>query len=116
MRGLDKETSITAAEWSSRNEILSNCDLLVNTTSLGMTGQKELDIDLSQLPKEALVTDIVYNPLETALLADAKARGNKIVDGLGMLLHQAAPGFQGWFGVKPEVTDELRQYVLEGLK
>lgn len=101
------------ADWNDRNKILENADLLVNTTSLGMTGKDELDIDLSLLPKTALVTDIVYNPLITPLLAQAQARGNPIVDGLGMLLHQAVPAFEAWFGVRPEVTEELRKYILE---
>jgi shikimate dehydrogenase len=70
-----------------------------------------LDLDLSALPKDATVADIVYSPLETPLLAAAKARGNRIVDGLGMLLHQAVPGFERWFGVRPEVTPELRAHV-----
>ncbi len=102
------------ANWENRNKILENVDLLVNTTSLGMTGKEPLEIDLSLLPKTALVTDIVYNPLVTPLLAQAQARGNPTVDGLGMLLHQAVPAFEAWFGVKPEVTQELRQYVLSG--
>lgn len=103
-------------EWEKRSEILENSDLLINTTSLGMTGKESLEIDLSLLPKTALVTDIVYSPLETPLLAQAKAHGNPTVDGLGMLLHQAVPAFEAWFGVKPKVTEELRQYVLAGIK
>ncbi len=87
---------------------------MVNTTSLGMSGQAELDLDLEALPPEALVTDVVYVPLETALLARARARGNPVVDGLGMLLHQARPGFEAWFGVAPQVTAELRAFVLAG--
>lgn len=108
-------SSITIAEWNDRNNILENADLLVNTTSLGMTGKEPLDIDLSLLPKTALVTDIVYSPLITPLLAQAIERGNPTVDGLGMLLHQAVPAFEAWFGVKPEVTNELREYVLQQL-
>lgn len=103
-------------EWEKRSEILENSDLLINTTSLGMTGKESLEIDLSLLPKTALVTDIIYSPLETPLLAQAKAHGNPTVDGLGMLLHQAVPAFEAWFGVKPKVTEELRQYVLAGIK
>lgn len=94
---------------------LKNADLLVNTTSLGMTGQPPLAIDLSPLKKSAIVYDIVYAPLETELLAQARARGNPIVDGLGMLLHQAAPAFERWFGVRPEVTSELRSLVISDL-
>jgi shikimate dehydrogenase len=102
----------SAIHWEKRGEILKGADLLVNTTSLGMTGKEPLEIDLSLLPRNSLVTDIVYSPLITPLLAQAQARGNSIVDGLGMLLHQAVPAFAAWFGVEPEVTGELRQYVL----
>lgn len=86
--------------------------LLVNTTSLGMTGKPPLTLSLDGLSKEALVTDIVYTPLKTPLLAQAEACGVATVDGLGMLLHQAVPGFERWFGRKPTVTEELRQAVL----
>lgn len=98
-------------DWSQRNEVLATCGLLVNTTSLGMIGKPPLDLDLTALPKDAVVADIVYNPLETQLLAQARARGNRVVDGLGMLLYQAVPGFERWFGVRPEVTPELRKQV-----
>jgi shikimate dehydrogenase len=94
---------------------LAGASLLVNTTSLGMTGQPPLEVDLAPLPAEALVTDIVYNPPETGLLAAARAHGHVVVDGLGMLLHQARPGFRAWFGIDPEVTDALRATVLAGL-
>lgn len=104
---------IQVCEWEKRNEILSGADLLVNTTSLGMAGQPPLELDLSALPLNAVVTDIVYAPLITPLLEMARSRGNQIVDGLGMLLHQARPGFQAWFGEKPEVTPELREFVLD---
>jgi shikimate dehydrogenase len=76
-----------------------------------MMGKPALEIDLAALPKDAVVADIVYNPLETGLLAAARARGNRIVDGLGMLLYQAVPGFERWFGVRPEVTPELRKQI-----
>ncbi len=82
--------------------------MLVNTTSLGMLGQPPLDIDLHALPFSAIVCDIVYVPLETPLLAAARRRGNPTVDGLGMLLHQARPAFEAWFGILPEVTPALR--------
>jgi shikimate dehydrogenase len=91
---------------------LADAALVVNTTSLGMVGQPKLEIDLEGLPQTALVTDIVYAPLITDLLAQAKKRGNQVVDGLGMLLHQARPGFHRWFGIDPEVTPELREFVL----
>ncbi|MDX2074256.1 MAG: shikimate dehydrogenase [Alphaproteobacteria bacterium] len=99
-------------EWLDFDSMFKDADLLVNTTSLGMAGKEPLDISLDALPKTALVTDIVYRPLMTPLLVAAKARGNPVVDGLGMLLHQAAPGFKAWFGVMPEVTSELRQFIL----
>jgi shikimate dehydrogenase len=102
---------VSLVPWEDRNRALAGCGLLVNATSLGMTGKPPLDLDLSALPKDAIVADIVYSPLETPLLTAAKARGNRIVDGLGMLLHQAVPGFERWFGVRPEVTPELRAYV-----
>lgn len=101
--------------WASRSDALEGARLLVNTTSLGMTNQPALDIDLHPLPADALVSDIVYNPLMTDLLARAQARGLRVVDGLGMLLHQAAPGFAAWFGVEPVVDDALRAHVLAGL-
>lgn len=107
--------NITVIDWKAREAALENANLLVNTTSLGMIGQPPLVLDISALPTSALVTDIVYKPLETALLKAARERGNKTVDGLGMLLHQAVRGFEAWFGVKPEVTQELRQFVL-GIK
>lgn len=103
---------ISALDWENRNQALANCSLLVNTTALGMTGQPELDIDLANLPQNALVTDIVYSPLKTGLLQQAEQRGNPIVDGLGMLLHQAVPGFEKWFGHRPIVTEQLRSLVL----
>ena len=102
---------VSLIPWGDRNRALAGCGLLVNATSLGMTGKPPLNLDLSALPLDATVADIVYSPLQTPLLAAAKARGNRTVDGLGMLLHQAVPGFQRWFGVRPEVTPELRAYV-----
>ncbi|HEY8277565.1 MAG TPA: shikimate dehydrogenase [Methyloceanibacter sp.] len=102
---------VEVRDWSQRNESLAGGGLLVNATSLGMTGKPRLDLDLAGLPKEAVVADIVYNPLQTELLTAARARGNRIVDGLGMLLYQAVPGFEHWFGVRPEVTPELREQV-----
>ncbi len=98
--------------WGDWADAFPGAGLLVNTTSLGMTGQPALSVDLTPLPRRALVNDIVYKPLETDLLATARARGNPAVDGLGMLLYQAVPGFQAWFGVRPEVTDDLRARML----
>jgi shikimate dehydrogenase len=106
---------VSVIAWADRNRALAGCGLLVNTTSLGMTGKPPLDIDLAALPRDAIVADIVYSPLETPLLAAARARGNRVVDGLGMLLHQAVPGFERWFGVRPDVTPELRAHVVKHL-
>jgi shikimate dehydrogenase len=92
-------------------EALVTCDLLVNTTSLGMEGGKELALDIRQLKQNALVVDIIYTPLETALLAKAKELGHPVLGGLGMLLHQAVRGFELWFGVRPEVTRDLHDLV-----
>jgi shikimate dehydrogenase len=102
---------VSVIRWEDRNRAHAGCGLLINATSLGMTGKAPLDIDLSTLPENALVADIVYSPLETKLLAAAKGRGNRVVDGLGMLLYQAVPGFERWFGLRPEVTPELRAHV-----
>lgn len=102
---------VVPVEWKEAADQLGECDLLVNTTSLGMKNQPELDIDLSRLGSRAVVTDIVYTPLRTRLLVDAAARGNIVVEGLGMLLHQAVRGFSLWFGVTPAVTRELHDLV-----
>jgi len=99
---------IEVIDWDKRGTALAGAALLVNTTTQGMTGQKPLDIALDALPSRALVCDIVYNPLVPPLLAAARARGNPIVGGLGMLLHQARPAFEAWFGVLPEITPALR--------
>jgi shikimate dehydrogenase len=106
---------VEVVDWEARNRPLASCGLLVNTTSLGMTGEAPLDIALSAMPSNAVVADIVYVPLETPLLAAARARGLATVDGLGMLLHQAVPGFERWFGVGPEVTPALRADVAASL-
>ncbi len=106
---------VRGVAWEARAQALTGAMLLVNATSLGMVGQPALELPLDNLPREAVVNDIVYVPLETPLLAAARARGNACVDGLGMLLHQARPGFEAWFGVTPEVTDGLRQTVLATL-
>jgi shikimate dehydrogenase len=95
---------------------LPDAGLLVNTTTLGMRGQPPLEIDLAALKQGAIVYDLVYAPLETPLLARARARGHPAVDGLGMLLHQAVPAFERWFGVRPTVTPELRALVVADLK
>jgi shikimate dehydrogenase len=97
--------------WDQVSELLPRSGLLVNTTSLGMHGQPALEIDVGLLPSDAVVADLVYVPLETALVAAARARGLKSADGLGMLLHQAVRGFELWFGQRPQVTPELRALV-----
>jgi shikimate dehydrogenase len=97
-----------AIPWERRHDALDGAAILVNTTSQGMTGQPPLDLPLDRLPMSALVNDIVYIPRETPLLLAARARGNRIVTGLGMLLHQGVPAWQAWFGIEPKVTPELR--------
>ncbi|RJF66567.1 shikimate dehydrogenase [Rhodopseudomonas palustris] len=97
--------------WTEAAAALPGAGLLVNTTSLGMKGQPSLDLDLEPLPGDAVVADLVYVPLETELLAEARGRGLRTADGLGMLLHQAVRGFELWFGARPHVTAELRELV-----
>ncbi|GAA4253904.1 shikimate dehydrogenase [Azospirillum formosense] len=106
--------NIETADWVSRETLLEGAALVVNTTTQGMAGQPPLELDLRALPGSAVVTDIVYTPLMTPLLAAAQARGNRVVDGVGMLLHQARPGFAAWFGREPEVTEGLKAAVLQG--
>jgi shikimate dehydrogenase len=105
---------VHAVAWAEREAALDGAGLLVNTTTQGMEGQARLDLRLDALPRTAIVNDIVYVPLTTPLLADAAARGNPVVDGLGMLLHQARPGFAAWFGAEPTVTPALRRAVFGG--
>ena len=100
-----------ALAWSARHDALAGAALVVNTTNQGMHGNPPLDLDLSALPPDALVSDIVYIPLETPLLRAARERGNATVNGLGMLLNQARPAFQAWFGVLPEITADLRRSI-----
>ncbi len=104
-------SKVKAHDWRERADRSGDAALLVNTTSLGMKGAGALDMDVSALDAKCAVADIVYVPLETPLLAAARARGLATVDGLGMLLHQAVPGFEKWFGVRPEVTPELRALI-----
>jgi shikimate dehydrogenase len=103
--------AVQPAKWEQIGELLPRARLLVNTTSLGMHGQGALEVDIGRLPAEAVVADLVYVPLETALLRAARARGLRTADGLGMLLHQAVRGFELWFGQRPQVTPELRAIV-----
>lgn len=104
--------AVRTVDWVSRETSLDGATLLVNTTTQGMDGQPALDIALDRLPSDAVVTDCVYTPLRTPLLRAAAGRGLHAVDGLGMLLHQARPGFEAWFGVAPTVDDDLRDLVL----
>lgn len=99
---------VKAVAWGNWKLGFADTRLLINATSLGMTGKSKLDLPLEALPRNAAVADIVYNPLETELLKAAKARGHRTMDGLGMLMHQAVPAFASWFGVTPKVTPELR--------
>ena len=102
---------LVAVDWDEREAALDGAALLVNTTALGMAGGAPLELRLDGLPAEAAVNDIVYTPLETPLLAAARARGCRAVDGLEMLLHQARPGFAAWYGAEPVVDDALRRHV-----
>jgi shikimate dehydrogenase len=107
--------AVAVVDWRERDRVLAGCGLLVNATSLGMAGKDPPGLDLASLPPDAVVADIVYTPLKTDLLAAARARGNRTVDGLGMLLYQAVPGFERWFGVRPAVTPALRTHVAASL-
>jgi shikimate dehydrogenase len=107
---------LLAAELAAFSHHAASAAIVVNTSAVGMHGTRFDGLDLALLPEDALVTDIVYTPLQTPLLADARARGLKTVDGLGMLLHQAVPGFAAWFGVRPTVTDTLRELVITDLQ
>lgn len=102
---------IRALPWEERNRALEGAAMVVNTTSCGMVGQPALDIRLDKLPKTALAADIIYIPLETPFLAAARKRGNRTINGLGMLLNQGRPAWKAWFGIEPEVTPELRSMV-----
>lgn len=102
-------------DWSRRSHAVADNALIVNATPLGMAAHPTLQLDLSRAASGVAVCDIVYVPLETPLLADARARGLRAVEGLGMLLHQAVPGFRAWFGVQPDVDDTLRQFVAADL-
>jgi shikimate dehydrogenase len=102
---------IRALPWEQRHEVLEGAAMVVNTTSCGMVGQPALDIELDKLPQSALVADIIYIPLETPFLAAARRRGNRAINGLGMLLNQGRPAWKAWFGIEPEVTAELRAIV-----
>jgi shikimate dehydrogenase len=118
VRDLERYGDVTleALAWDELDRALAGSQLIVNTTSLGMAGQPPLLLDLAKAPGNAIVSDIVYVPLKTPLLAAAEAHGLRIVDGLGMLLHQAVPGFERWFGVRPEVTPDLRALIVADIE
>ncbi len=103
---------VEVIDWNRASDAMDGALTIVNTTSLGMAGQPELPVILDSAPLTAIVSDIVYTPLETDFLKAARSRGLQTVDGLGMLLHQGVPGFENWFGMRPEVTDGLRNAVL----
>src|SRR5690606_36448478 len=98
---------IQVVPWADRHHALDGCAMMVNATSQGMQGQPPLDLSLERLPTSALVSDIIYIPRETPLLETARKRGNRTINGLGMLLHQARPAWKSWFGINTEVTPEL---------
>ena len=108
----DFGAKIKVVDWMKVQNYLSDASTVINTTSLGMDGKAELPIPLQGLKKNTLVTDIVYTPLNTPLLENAAKRGCRTVDGLGMLIHQAIPGFERWFGMKPDVSENLRKLLI----
>lgn len=107
---------VSAHSFDAVDELAADAKLVVNTTALGMGGKGDLPMDVSRLPSSAIAVDIVYTPLETPFLAAANQRGIRTIDGLGMLLHQAIPGFERWFGTRPEVTKELRDLIVADLE
>ncbi|EKD59963.1 MAG: Shikimate 5-dehydrogenase [uncultured bacterium] len=109
---VDFGAKLTVYDWVQAPNMLEGAATVINTTSLGMSGKSDFRVPLDALEKTALVTDLVYNPLKTHLLIEAESKGCTVVDGLGMLLHQAAPGFERWFGHRPEVDEATRCAVL----
>ena len=108
----DFGAKVVVHEWVQAGYMIEDCATVVNTTSLGMTGKEEMQLSLDRISPRAVVNDLVYAPLQTQFLIKAEARGCRVVDGLGMLLHQAAPGFERWFGQRPEVDEATRQAAL----
>ncbi|MDC1255369.1 shikimate dehydrogenase [Paracoccaceae bacterium] len=106
------DRKIDVIKWNEKEQFLREINTLVNTTTLGMLGYTNLDLSLSSINKGTIVLDLVYNPIKTTLLQNAEKQGCKIIDGLGMLLHQATPGFKEWFGVEPKITSEIRKRIL----
>ena len=109
----DYDNKITVESWKNINEVAASCSNIINTTSLGMNNESLIAIQPNAIPETALVSDLVYTPLETNFLKVAKNRGSRTVDGLGMLIHQGVPGFEAWFGQKPLVTEELRKILIK---
>ena len=109
----DYDNKITVESWKNINEVAATSSNIINTTSLGMNNESLISINPNAIPETALVSDLVYTPLETNLLKMAKNRGSRTVDGLGMLIHQGVPGFEAWFGQKPLVTEELRKILIK---
>ena len=109
----DYDNKITVESWKNINEVAASSSNIINTTSLGMNDETFIAINPKAIPETALVSDLVYTPLETNLLKIAKDRGSRTVDGLGMLIHQGIPGFEAWFGQKPLVTEELREILIK---
>jgi shikimate dehydrogenase len=110
------KTPLRAVLWADWPKAAEGAGILVNATSAGMSGKEALDLPLDPLPVNAVVSDLVYNPLETDLLRRAQARGNRIVDGLGMLMHQAVPAFEAFYGERPQVTPALRTELRKALR
>lgn len=108
----DFGAKVTVVDWVQSAHMLDDVATVVNTTALGMIGKPEFNVSLNELNPRALVNDLVYTPLKTGFLTGAAARGCKTVDGLGMLLHQAAPGFERWFGQRPEVDAQTRDTIM----
>jgi len=106
------DRKIDVIKWNEKEQFLREINTLVNTTTLGMLGYTNLNLSLSSINKGTIVLDLVYNPIKTTLLQNAEKQGCKIIDGLGMLLHQATPGFKEWFGVEPKITNEIRKRIL----
>jgi shikimate dehydrogenase len=113
--GAAQTAKLKVVEWGAWKSAFDGVRLVINTTSLGMTGKAPLELSLDELPRDAAVADIVYNPLETDLLKQARVRGHRTMDGLGMLMHQAVPAFAAWFGMTPTVSAALREELVEAL-
>ena len=105
-------SQIELIEWSEKEELLKNVNTVINATTLGMVGSDELQFSLSKANENTTIVDLVYNPINTPLLVEAHKKGCQVVNGIGMLLHQATPGFKEWYGVKPTITKELLNRVM----